>query len=250
MSRLALVCALILSTATLAEARRGSVPQDPGLIKRIFGRGHPAQVSDALRQARGLSGAARDKALMGAFRAGLRQGNLSVYSARRLAKAMGNGSRDYSLRLFARYHQPTLTTKQAVSLAKTTYSHAGNNKLLERFAGARIKTGLSLGDTIKLSKATTYVGPANRILDAYKAQHDGNLTKSQLRKLGRSRAVAASSSSSSDDDGFMNVGGVNVGGINMGGMHTGGVKVGNMNVGGVSVGGTSFGGVSVGGINF
>lgn len=251
---LTLLALLPLTAQARGPARsslRASVPRSPGLTKRIFGLGHPRYVKQALKQAKQLSGKQRNQVLMGAFRTGLRKGNLSVYSARKLSKAMGKHKQDYSLRLYARFHQPGLTAKQARTLAKATRTHKANNTLLRRFARARIKTGLSLKDTIRAAKGTTYVGAHNSILDAFKAHHDGKLNRSQLKQLRKARAVAGSSSSSSDDGySTMNIGGMNMGGVSMGGVGVGGVQVGNMRVGGVNTGGVSFGGVNSGGFNY
>ena len=247
---ISVLLALAPLTGETRQPSRSAVPKSPGFFKRMLGMGHPGHVRQALKQIRGQQGAARDQVLTSAFRSGIRKGDLSVHSATRLAKKMSKGTRDRMLRVYARHYEPELSVKQVRKLASTTHTHGANNRLLERFANARIKTGLSMAGAIKLSKATTYVGPANRILDAYKAHNEGKLTKRQLKKLRRSRAVPSSGSSSSDDGySVMNVGGVNIGGVTIGGASYGGVKVGNMNVGGVNVGGTSFGGVSAGGVD-
>jgi hypothetical protein len=170
---------------------------------------------------------------MGAFRAGIRRGELSVDSACHLARATSDGARDHDLRLFARYHKQGLTTKQVLGLASATCCHEGTNALLERFARARIKTGLPLGEVIELSAAATRVEPTNRILDAFAEHHAGTLTPGQREALAHAHAVSSGT--------FVNVGGVTVG-SGFGGPSVGGVEVGPLRIGGISSGGGNLGG--------
>jgi hypothetical protein len=210
--RRALMTACVLIFAIPAVA--APPPKDPGIWARLVGRGAPAAVRQALKDAKRAPD--RDTVLLQAFRRQLGEGKVSVYSAIKLATATeGMKANDTILSEFAKTYRSDLTVKQVKRLASATYTVGGNNNLIRDFKKANAE----------------------------------RLSPSQLRKLDRALASPSSGSSKPSSTGI-NVGGVNVGGLNMGGKNMGGMELGTgINYGGVSTGGTSFGGTSVGGIN-
>jgi hypothetical protein len=207
---LAVVGALALG----GQAMAGPPPKDPSLWMRLLGRGKPPAVKAAIREARH----AGDKVLVQACKAQLQQGQLSVYSA--------------------------------IKLAKATKGIGANETILSEFAKA-YRTDLTVKQVLRLAGATVTCGANNGILRNYEEANRGRLSASQLKKLKNAIATPAREGDSASSSAGINVGGINIGGINLGGQNTGGINVGStMHVGGINVGGTSVGGTSVGGFNF
>jgi hypothetical protein len=186
----------LVGLASQAEARDRTVPRDPGIFKRMFNRGHPSYVQQAFRQAkRADSKQQADRILRSALSTGLKRGDLSVYSAIRLAKKTQNhGAHNSILKTFYRVNRSALSSKQVIRLAKAATRGGSHNGILSNFK-------------------------------RYTAAHGGSAKT--LKRLDGARYVpsaSSGSSSSSSDDGYGGVSiGINPRGgvepvINMGGM--------------------------------
>jgi hypothetical protein len=215
---------LLLSSGAV-HARTGSggsaVPRNPSIVKRLFGRGHPAGMSAALQRAtqmapssalrkqlstaiaakqqgqvdqlRGKVNKARGDALAAITTwqtQAMSKGQLSPYSARALAKKAAPATQhpeatDKVLQAYTSHYMKGLSVRQIGRLAKKATSNAARDALLNDYAKSR---QLSVKEVIRVAKKTKTYSGHNDMLLAYAERNIPQMSVPEVIRLAKATA--------------------------------------------------------------